>query len=332
LRQRREPLGGEDRAFGGHALGLRDLPPLLVEDRRAHVGDLVGNAADEGQDDRAVATVGAGAGPRRRGHRLVRVERVVGLVEGVDRDLPVAAHHHALPPADPQLLELEGRERLRHGGEVVEQRLDLGVHRDEHPAAPGLQPHGLQAERLLAEARAAGPVLLVRDVEHFAREAIAPAVELADQLPAGVAAGLVLQLAAAVLADVVERPHAVGVGADDEDRLVGDVEAHEVADARHLLLAAGQQPGARPQPLLLQHDVFARDVGVDRDEIGTHLGLAGDVDDRHEVPSTAAPVCTSTLGRDRQLRPEYTAPPARLYAFSVGDDDESAAAAGARSH
>src|SRR5579885_1450043 len=61
------------------------------------------------------------------------------------------------------------------------------------------------------------------------------------------------------------------LGAHDEHRLVADRVLHVVAGCRDLLLAAGDLPGPRPQPFVLEIEEAALRVPLLRHEaVGTH--------------------------------------------------------------
>ena len=102
-----------------------------------------------------------------------------------------------------------------------------------------------------------------RDVLQAAVEVPGEAVERAADLRA--VAVVLLELAASVEAGVGERLDGVGRRAHDQVRAAGDVVERVVTDARDVLLAAGELPHPRPQPLLLQLVPLAGDVVLDRD-------------------------------------------------------------------
>src|SRR5690606_15659331 len=84
---------------------------------------------------------------------------------------------------------------------------------------------------------AAGAVLALALQQHARRVRGAAAAVVADQPPP------------AVRADVVKRPDRIGRGADDQDRIVGDVVGDVAADLGDLLDPAGLLPDLRPEPL-----------------------------------------------------------------------------------
>src|SRR4029077_10237145 len=106
-------------------------------------------------------------------------EHVVGLVEGLHRDLPVAVEVQPLAPLVAHVLQPERVEYLRSGKQVVRQRFTVRIHVDEQPAGPGVDPN--RSEMGVLRGQLALPVVLLADVRARAVESVCPAVESADE-------------------------------------------------------------------------------------------------------------------------------------------------------
>ena len=196
---------------------------------------------------------------------------VVGLVERLQCDLPVAVEVQPFAPLAPHVLQTERVEDLRGRVQVVLQRFAVGVHVDPQPAAPGVDLHRAQVG--VGRCQRALPVRLLADVGARAVQTVCPAVESADEGLARPAEGVarahrgVDQFAAAVHAHVVVcgeiRSRRVGPGPHDDDRVVEDVVGQVAADLRKLLDPADLLPDLAPQPIPFGPSVFRRDVGLD---------------------------------------------------------------------
>ena len=199
-------------------------------------------------------------------------EDVVGLVEGLHRDFPVAVEVQPFAPLVAHVPQPERVEDLRGGKQVVGQRLAVGVHVDEQPAAPGV--HLNRCEVSVLRGQRALPVILLADVGARTVQAVGPAVESADKrLSCSAASGLgalrcVDQPAAAVHAHVVVRSELVWPGAHDDDRVVEDVVREVATHLGYLLDTTDLLPNLAPQLVSLGAGIVLRDVGVDADRHG----------------------------------------------------------------
>ena len=214
---------------------------------------------------------------------------MVGLVEGLHRDLPVAVEVQPFAPLVAHVLQTERVEDLGRGKEVVRQGFTVGVHVDEQPAAPGVDLD--RGEMGVLRCQHTLPVVLLPNVGACAVQSVCPAVESADErllrLAAGVlgAFGGVDQTATAVHAHVVVRAsNSFGSGAHDDDRVVEDVVGEVAADLGDLLDPADLLPHLAPQLVALGAGVVLGDVGVDadghrlREFLGClHFGLVVDI-------------------------------------------------------
>ena len=138
--------------------------------------------------------------------------------------------------------------------EVVEQRLGLEVHVDEHEAGPRVDLDRLQAEVVV------GPGRELLGIEHEADRPVevpAPAVERADQRADAAAAGG--EARAAVAAGVEVAADGVGRLADHEDRVAADQVLVVAADAGDVLEATRHQPRLGEQPV----DLDLLELGVE---------------------------------------------------------------------
>lgn len=150
--------------------------------------------------------------------------------------------------------------------EELLQRLGLRVHRDPHPAAPGIQLELRQRSAFGVER--ALPVLLVEYEGVLALEVVSPAVERADEVAAVArhavhTVGSVDQLPAAVRADIAVgaqgiAPRTFG-NAHDDDRFIADVVREEIAQVGDHLEPLGHLPDLRPQQVLFGLCVITRE-------------------------------------------------------------------------
>ena len=194
-------------------------------------------------------------GPRQ--HLLVARLHVVRLVERVDDGLPVRRYHRGEVRTELHLVEVVRTEELRERIEEIEQRLGSRVEVDEDETPPALGPHRAQREVV-------GDAVEVRGVDDFddaTVERVAPAVERAPERSVDVPLSL-SETRAAVQARIRERADRVGTAPHDDDGFVADRVLDEVADVRDLLLAAGDLPGARPHPLVLEVEELPRQVAL----------------------------------------------------------------------
>ena len=167
---------------------------------------------------------------------------MIALVERLDRDLPVARKMQPLAPAIAHLLQLERVEHRCRRLQIVTQRRRVRVHADEHPAAPCVDTHVAQPQRIGLQAVAPG--ILADDADIIAVQIPAPGMEGADQ-PLRIAAPFG-QLPAAMAADVEIGGNPVGRGAHDDDRVIDNVISDIVADLRDFLFPAGDLPDFGP--------------------------------------------------------------------------------------
>ena len=150
--------------------------------------------------------------------------------------------------------------------EELLQRLGSRVHRDPHPAAPGIQLE-LRQRSAFGVGRAL-PVLLVEDVSVLALEVVSPAVERADKVAAVArhavhAIGGIDQLPATMRADVVVGAQGVTARTlghpHHDDRFIAHVVGEEIAEFGNDFEPFGHLPHAGPQPFLFRLGVFARE-------------------------------------------------------------------------
>src|SRR5262249_33084097 len=130
--------------------------------------------------------------------------------------------------------------------------------------------------------------------EEAAVEAVGPGVVGALDRAGQPAARLLAQARAAVPADVEERPHRAAAVAQDDDALLPDGPDAEVARLGRLLRAAGAEPAAQEEPLLLLPEALGRGVeapGQGRRAAGANLRRLEET--RHsqppDVPADAPP-------------------------------------------
>ena len=166
---------------------------------------------------------------------------VIALVEGIDRGLPVAVpfdrpvsnHHHAL--------EVIGIEVRRQRSEEVVKRLRFGVQGEPHEASPGVAVELGQA----VAGRPLGEGLAIRNTVEPAVELIFPVMVGAPERLGGPHACR-HQSIAAMLAHVVEGPHAVVGLAHEKNGLEPDLVDEIVAGPGNVILAARHQPHLGP--------------------------------------------------------------------------------------
>ncbi len=199
----------------------------------------------------------------------MRGEDVVGLVEGLHRDFPVAIEGEPPAPFVAHVLQAERVENLGGREQEVGERLTVGVHVDPQPAAPGIDPDGPKVgvvgrQRVL-------PVLLFADVRARTVEAVGPAVKAADKRLSGSSAGVlgalgrVDQPAATMHADVVVCVEFLLAGAHHDDRVVENVVGQVTAHIGQLLDAADLLPDLAPQLVALGARIVLGDVCLDAD-------------------------------------------------------------------
>jgi hypothetical protein len=191
-------------------------------------------------------------------HLRVETLRVVALVEGVDRDFPVAVEEDRPVRAKPHLIEVILRIPMRDVTEERLERLAVGVHVHEHEPAPPTDLH--VAEVHVVVGHGVGVLVTVDDLDDLTVEVPTPGVVAATDLGGGEVADATCQPGAAVRARVEESTDVVAIAADDEDRLVADRVLDEVAPVRDLFLAARDLPDARPEPFHLEVVELARHV------------------------------------------------------------------------
>ncbi len=199
----------------------------------------------------------------------MRGVHVVGLVEGLQCDLPVAVEGEPPAPFVAHVLQAERVENFGGGEQEVGQRLAVGIHVDPQPAAPGVDPDGSKVGVVGCESVL--PVLLFADMRARAVEAIGPAVKAADKRLSGSGAGVlgalgrVDQAPAAVHADVVVCVEFPLAGAHHDDRVVENVVGQVTAHIGQLLHATDLLPNLAPQPVALGAGIVLRNVCLDPD-------------------------------------------------------------------
>ena len=150
-------------------------------------------------------------------------------------------------------------EVVAHRAEELRQRPGRVVEVDEDQRPPRLAPDGAQREAVAVQLR---EVVRLRVADERAVEVVHPGVVRARQPTAGVAARLLHELGAPVLARVVEGADLV-VGPSEEDHRLGDlVDEPEVAGRGQLVEVGDHEPGVAEHRRLL-----------DPSEVG--IGVAG---------------------------------------------------------
>ncbi len=77
-------------------------------------------------------------------------------------------------------------------------------------------------------------------------------------------------------ADIVVRLHRIGARADENDRIVEDVEGDVVADLGDILYPPRLQPGLAPQSVAFGAGIVGRKIGLDADRDRRFEFLGGD--------------------------------------------------------
>ena len=189
-------------------------------------------------------------------HLAMGCLKMIGLVEGFERDLPVAGDYRRLAPVVAQAFPPERVEKRPGGAERLVQALAVGIHVDVDPTGPATDLHSLQRNVLILQC--VPPVLAVDYIHAPALQIELPAVEFAVE--AGAVAAAVGQAPAAVRAHIVESLDLIRTGSNDDDGIIDDVVRIEVADLRDILFPAGHLPYAGPQALVLQLRIVGREV------------------------------------------------------------------------
>jgi hypothetical protein len=158
-----------------------------------------------------------------------------------------------------------GQER-REGMEILRQCWGVRTEADPHEATPAVDPHPAQTH----VRRDRVELSPIDDFDELSVQVVAPRVIATADAVLGEASGSLGQPGATVEAGVVERSDGLGVGADDEDRLVADEVLAEVTDLGDLLLPAGHLPDTGPQSLELQ----GRELGARVASAGYDVALA----------------------------------------------------------
>src|SRR6476659_6155108 len=193
-------------------------------------------------------------------------DHVERLHEGFLRDLPIHPQNLGDVHAGVTVLQRPALEERRQFAKVFLERFAVRIRIYEDEAAPGADPNLREPERVRLDLR---EVPRTRHALELSGKRPAKTVERALQLADPASA--VTQGAAAMQARVDVRLDAVttGYGANQQDRRVADVIHLGVADFRQDLLAAGELPHARPEPLLLELVELPGQIALDRD-----VGLA----------------------------------------------------------
>ena len=213
--------------------------------------------------------------------RMGRLD-MVGLVEGLHGDLPIAIEDAPLPPSVAHVLKLEGIEHGRGRLEIVAQGLAVGIHVDADPAAPGVDFDLAQADALVRQRPL--PVRLVDHMRVLAIQVVPPAV-VRHRRSGGPwpcrrrswRRGSVHEPAAAMRAHIVVGADLVRRRAHDEDRVIEDVIGEVAADFGDFLDAADLLPHLAPQLVALRAGVVLGNVGFHSDghRFGQLLGRFG---------------------------------------------------------
>jgi hypothetical protein len=223
----------------------------------------------------------------------VGAERVIGLLEGFQRGLPVALHDRRAPRPDAVILQPVEIERAGDRRQIVLQRGPFPGLAHEDEAAPCADRRLGQAQLFLGDA---GEVGLVEDMAVLAVERPAPAMEGAGEL--GEVAAALGELGAAMEAGVEIGLDRARGGARHQDRLVAHLIFEIVAGIGDLLLAAGDLPGEGPEPLGFEGDMLGADVAGGVDPVDRHFSPFG-IRHRFELVlfHRASPNAFAKLGR-----------------------------------
>ena len=198
-------------------------------------------------------------------HRLglrMDVRQVIGLVEGVDADLPVRVPHRAHMTDGVHLIDAIVLEVALRQADPVREGRGLAIEVDEHETGVDPATHLCEARAMRDQRRIEG--LLVRDRFEITVAVELPAVERAGEV-IDAAVGVERHAVRAMRADVVEGLDAAVVLAGEEDRLRADVEGEVIARFRDVAGDAGEQPHPRPHALPFElHELraeIARRIG-----------------------------------------------------------------------
>ena len=196
--------------------------------------------------------------------RMRRLD-MVGLVECLQGDLPVAIEIAPLAPSVAHVLQLEGVEHGGGGLEKVAQGLAIAIHVDPDPAAPGIhvdlaQPGTFVRQRAL-------PVFLVGRVRIRALQVEPPPVVATDELVSrapGVLGSLggIHESAAAMRAHVVIGADLVRRRPHDQHRIVENFIGKIIADLGDVLEATGHLPYLAPQFVTLRTGILFGNIGL----------------------------------------------------------------------
>ena len=191
----------------------------------------------------------------------VHVSHVIGLLERVECQLPVAVDDRRPREAGGQLVERIALDAAVHGlhelGEAQgRRRIDV----DEDEALPHVAGDAAQAELALVEVEERG---FVGHAGELAVEVVGPAMELAREL-AGAATRLVHDLVHAMRAHVVHRIDLALLVANHDDRGVAGRQLLDEPVARrgNLLDAADMEPGLLEDVLFFFLVVRGRDIRI----------------------------------------------------------------------
>src|SRR5580693_3735218 len=193
-------------------------------------------------------------------HELrMRTRHVVGFVERLHGDLPVAVEHDPAAPPAAHVLQLERLQERCGRLEIIPQGLTLRVEIDPDPPAPRVDLDAAEPSALIGERTP--PVLLVHDESALAFEVVRPAMKTANELQL-LALGVmgarrrIDQAAPAVRAHVVERLDGVGRRTHDQNRVIEDLIGDVITDLGDLLETPSLQPDLAPQLVALGSRVF----------------------------------------------------------------------------
>ncbi len=222
----------------------------------------------------------SGVGVTHLRRHLLRVQRrhVIVLLERVGEDLPVAVVVRDPFVAFGQLVERVAVQPGDHRAEELAQALSrLGIEVDEDEPIPHVAVHRGQSVPGRVEVEELRGLLHIGE---RAVQAVAPAVVLAGELPAGAACLFVRkvvphQFVSAMPTDVVEGPDLLVAALDQDDGDAGDLDLlGQIATGPRQLLDAGHvQPRPLEDRLTFQLVEFGRRGIGERDRPRAQFGI-----------------------------------------------------------
>ena len=225
------------------------------------------------------------------------------ILDGV---LPIGVELIAAATAIAKLGEIIIAPALRQRPQPIGQRRCIAGQVDEQQPGPGVEPHGLQPQRLLVELGTIVDVLAA-DMGRAHQppiQIIGPGMIGAGERRTA-ACGLAQEQRIAVAADIVEGLDLAAAVAQQKHRLAGDLDGPDIARTRQLRRAAGIDPARREEELLFQRQELGVGISRGRQAGGlagrSHDGLDGagrqEGLDAHGIPRSYAHELLSSGGQ-----------------------------------